>query len=167
MTIMQKFLWVIISIGNFSAGDFYMYNPGFLTATLLLSSLAFSLIGLYDVFYSPHSLNRLYPVVAYLRYFLESYRVEIQQYFVANDTEERPFNREQRTLVYQRAKNIRDTIAFGTQRDLVEDNYLSLWHSLAPTHIKDSAKRVVIGGDSWQQPYSASYLNISAMSFGS
>jgi glutamate synthase domain-containing protein 2 len=144
-----------------------MYNPSFLSIAILLATLFFSLIGLYDLFYSPHSLNRLYPVVAYLRYFLESYRVEIQQYFVANDTEERPFNREQRTLVYQRAKNIRDTIAFGTQRDLVEDNYLSLWHSLAPTHIKESAKRVVIGGESCQQPYSASYLNISAMSFGS
>ncbi|MFQ3339143.1 MAG: glutamate synthase domain-containing protein 2, partial [Colwellia sp.] len=167
MTIMQKILWLIISLGNFIAGYFYMYNPSFLSIAILLATLFFSLIGLYDLFYSPHSLNRLYPVVAYLRYFLESYRVEIQQYFVANDTEERPFNREQRTLVYQRAKNIRDTIAFGTQRDLVEDNYLSLWHSLAPTHIKESAKRVVIGGESCQQPYSASYLNISAMSFGS
>jgi glutamate synthase domain-containing protein 2 len=164
---MQKILWLIISLGNFIAGYFYMYNPSFLSIAILLATLFFSLIGLYDLFYSPHSLNRLYPVVAYLRYFLESYRVEIQQYFVANDTEERPFNREQRTLVYQRAKNIRDTIAFGTQRDLVEDNYLSLWHSLAPTHIKESAKRVVIGGESCQQPYSASYLNISAMSFGS
>ena len=167
MTIMQKILWLIISLGNFIAGYFYMYNPSFLSIAILLATLFFSFIGLYDLFYSPHSLNRLYPVVAYLRYFLESYRVEIQQYFVANDTEERPFNREQRTLVYQRAKNIRDTIAFGTQRDLVEDNYLSLWHSLAPTHIKESAKRVVIGGESCQQPYSASYLNISAMSFGS
>jgi glutamate synthase domain-containing protein 2 len=125
------------------------------------------LIGLYDVFYSRHSLNRLYPVVAYLRYILESYRVEIQQYFIANDTEERPFNREQRTLVYQRAKNIRDTIAFGTQRNLVEDNYLSLWQSLAPKNVQDSAKRVLIGEGNCQQPYSASYLNISAMSFGS
>ncbi len=70
-------------------------------------------------------------------------------------------------MVYQRAKNIRDTIAFGTQRDLVEDNYLSLWHSLSPAHIKESAKRILIGGDSCKQPYSASYLNISAMSFGS
>ncbi|PKG81987.1 FMN-binding glutamate synthase family protein [Colwellia sp. 75C3] len=167
MTIMQKILWLIVSIGNFIAGYFYMYNPSFLSVALLVSSLAYSLIGLYDVFYSPHSLNRLYPVVAYLRYFLESYRVEIQQYFVANDTEERPFNREQRTLVYQRAKNIRDTIAFGTQRNLVEGNYLSLWHSLSPVHVSEQAKCVLIGGDSCSKPYSASYLNISAMSFGS
>lgn len=167
MTIMQKALWFIASIGNFSAGYFYMHSHSAFSFIVLISTLLYSIIGIYDIFYSRHSLNRLYPVVAYLRYFLESYRVEIQQYFIANDTEERPFNREQRTLVYQRAKNVRDTIAFGTQRNLVEDNYLSLWHSLTPTHIKETAKRVIIGGENCQQPYSASYLNISAMSFGS
>lgn len=167
MTIMQKFLWFIVSIGNFSTGYYYMYSQSTFSIILLCTTLLYSVIGLYDVFIGHHSLNRLYPVVAYIRYFLESFRVEIQQYFIANDTEERPFNREQRSLVYQRAKNARDTIAFGTQRDLVEDNYLSLWHSLSPKLIKESAKSVIIGSDSCSQPYSASYLNISAMSFGS
>jgi len=164
---MQKTLWLITSLGNFLAGYYFMHNQSALSITLLLGTLLYSLIGIYDIFYSRHSLNRLYPVVAYLRYFLESYRVEIQQYFIANDTEERPFNREQRTLVYQRAKNVRDTIAFGTQRNLVEDNYLSLWHSLSPVHVPETFQRVLIGGDSCTKPYSASYLNISAMSFGS
>ena len=167
MTIMQKILWLIVIVGNFLAGYFFMHSQSALSLVLLGASLLYSIIGIHDVFYSRHSLNRLYPVLAYARYFLESFRVEIQQYFIANDTEEMPFNREQRTLVYRRAKNERDTIAFGTQRNLVEDNYLSLWHSLSPAHIKDSVKRVVIGGDSCKQPYSASYLNISAMSFGS
>ena len=167
MTIMQKFLWLIVTLGNFSAGYFYMHSQNLSSTIILLLTLTYSIVGLYDVFYSRHSLNRLYPVAAYLRYFLESFRVEIQQYFVANNTEELPFNREQRTLVYSRAKNERDTIAFGTQRDLLADNYLSLWHSLSPVHIKDSAKKITIGGDSCKQPYLASYLNISAMSFGS
>jgi len=164
---MQKILWLIASLGNISTAYFYMQGSSILSSLLLLLTITYTLIGFYDLYFSPHSLNRLYPVVAYLRYFLESYRVEIQQYFIANDTEERPFNREQRTLVYQRAKNSRDTIAFGTQRDLVEENYLSLWHSLAPKHINDDAKRVTIGGPDCTQPYDASYLNISAMSFGS
>ena len=167
MTIMQKVLWLIVFIGNFTAGYYYTHSQSVFSFLLLISTILYSIVGLYDLFYSRHSLNRLYPVVAYLRYFLESFRVEIQQYFIANNTEELPFNREQRTLVYRRAKNERDTIAFGTQRNLVEDNYLSLWHSLSPIHIKDTAKCVIIGGDSCQQPYSASYLNISAMSFGS
>ncbi|HCH68890.1 MAG TPA: FMN-binding glutamate synthase family protein [Colwellia sp.] len=167
MTIMQKTLWLIVFLGNFSAGYYYMHSNSAFSVSLLISTLLYSVIGLYDVFYSRHSLNRLYPVVAYLRYFLESFRVEIQQYFIANNTEELPFNREQRSLVYRRAKNERDTIAFGTQRNLLEDNYLSLWHSLSPVDIKESSKRVLIGGASCQQPYLASYLNISAMSFGS
>ena len=167
MTIMQMVYWLIASVGNLLA--IYLFNTtgSTLSVLLLFLSLSYSCIGFYDLKYSPHTLNRLYPVVAYIRYFLESYRIEIQQYFVANDTEERPFNREQRSLVYQRAKNVRDTIAFGTQRDLMEDNYLSLWHSLSPRHIADDVKRITFGGPDCTQPYDASYLNISAMSFGS
>lgn len=132
MTIMQKVFWLIATLGNALALYWYSTVGGTISALALCFSVGYSIIGYYDIKHSPHTLNRLYPVVAYIRYFLESYRVEIQQYFIANDTEERPFNREQRSLVYQRAKNVRDTIAFGTQRDLLEENYLSLWHSLAP-----------------------------------
>lgn len=167
MTIMQKFYWCIASFGN-ALALMYLVNTGSpLSGLLLLISVTYTIIGFHDIYFSKHSLNRLYPVVAYIRYFLESYRVEIQQYFIASDTEERPFNREQRSLVYQRAKNVRDTIAFGTQRDLVEDNYLSLWHSLHPKVVTESAKTLYIGGPECAQPYQASYLNISAMSFGS
>ncbi len=167
MTVMQVVYWLIASVGNFSAYYFWSESDSLLSNILLISSLAYTAIGFYDLKISPHNLNRLYPVVAYIRYFLESYRVEIQQYFIANDTEERPFNREQRSLVYQRAKNVRDTIAFGTQRDLLEDNYLSLWHSMSPKNISGEAKKVSIGGPNCTLPYEASYLNISAMSFGS
>lgn len=166
MTIMQKIYWFIATIGNLGAVSLYIYGDE--TAGLILGvfTVAFTLIGYYDLFHSKHTLNRLYPVVAYIRYFLESYRVEIQQYFIANDTEERPFNREQRSLVYQRAKNVRDTVAFGTQRNLIENNYLSLMHSMSPKAASEVEKKVVIGGPDCLQPYTASYLNISAMSFG-
>jgi glutamate synthase domain-containing protein 2 len=167
MTIMQKIYWLIASIGNLLALYLFSQDGNFNHGLLLLATVGYTVIGFYDMHFSRHSLNRLYPVVAYIRYFLESYRIEIQQYFIANDTEENPFNREQRTLVYQRAKNISDTIAFGTQRNLLEENYLSLWHSLEPKVVKDNVKSVVIGGPDCSQPYAASYLNISAMSFGS
>ncbi|GAA3919360.1 FMN-binding glutamate synthase family protein [Litoribacillus peritrichatus] len=167
MTIMQKVYWFIATVGNLVALIAFNVAESSLATAFLLFSLVYTVVGFYDLKYSKHNLNRLYPVVAYLRYFLESYRVEIQQYFIANDTEERPFNREQRSLVYQRAKGVRDTIAFGTQRDLLEENYLSLWHSLSPKHVKDDVKRITIGGPDCTQPYEASYLNISAMSFGS
>ena len=167
MTIMQKFYWLVASIGNIGSFYFVTQTQSYLAFFLFAVTLIYTIVGFYDLFFSPHSLNRLYPVVAYIRYFLESFRVEIQQYFIASDTEERPFTREQRSLVYQRAKNIRDTVAFGTQQNLVETNYLSLWHSLQPTHVDESAQRVSIGGESCKQPYLAAHLNISAMSFGS
>jgi glutamate synthase domain-containing protein 2 len=167
MTAMQIVYWLIASIGNVSALYFWSQSGSGLSVFLLIASLSYTAIGFYDLKMSPHNLNKLYPVVAYIRYFLESYRVEIQQYFIASDTEERPFNREQRSLVYQRSKNVRDTISFGTQHDLMENNYLSLWHSLSPQKISDESKRVHIGGPDCAQPYEASHLNISAMSFGS
>ncbi|MCK8046656.1 FMN-binding glutamate synthase family protein [Shewanella sp. 1CM18E] len=167
MTIMQKVYWVIATLGNLLAINYMLNASGLFASLLLVCSLIYTVVGYYDIHHSPHTLNRLYPVVAYLRYFLESYRVEIQQYFIANDTEETPFNREQRSLVYQRSKNVRDTIAFGTQRNLLEDNYLSLWQSLHPKEVHDTAKRIKIGGPDCKQPYQACYFNISAMSFGS
>jgi len=167
MTVMQVVYWLIASLGNLFALYFWSETGSIFSGVLFSLALGYTCIGFYDLRFSPHNLNRLYPVVAYIRYFLESYRVEIQQYFIANDTEERPFNREQRSLVYQRAKNVRDTIAFGTQRNLLEENYLSLWHSLQPQTVRGEVKRVLIGGPDCTQPYDASYLNISAMSFGS
>ncbi|WNC72262.1 FMN-binding glutamate synthase family protein [Thalassotalea psychrophila] len=167
MTIMQKFYWLVATVGNLIAFVLFINNAGVFEFVFITITLLYSIVGYYDQFYSKHTLNRLYPVVAYIRYFLESYRVEIQQYFIANDTEERPFNREQRSLVYQRAKNVRDTIGYGTQRNLVEENYLSLFHSMHPKTVQEQAQKVTFGGPDCLQPYLVSYLNISAMSFGS
>lgn len=156
MTLMQKLYWLMATVGNGLAIWLCSHHPGLGSWLLLAFTLGYTLIGAYDLFLSRHSLNRLYPVVAYIRYGLESFRVEIQQYFIASDTEEKPFNREERSLVYQRSKSVRDTIAFGTQRDLLADNYLSLWHSLSPCEVKEDSKRVRFGGDECVKPYSAS-----------
>jgi glutamate synthase domain-containing protein 2 len=166
MTIMQQAFWVISIIGNALTVYWITQSPSVAAYSVFAGLVLFTIIGLYDLFFSSHSLNRLYPIVAYLRYFLESFRKEIQQYFIASDTSEMPFNREQRTLVYARSKNERDTIAFGTQRDLQAENYLSLWHSMSPTHVKEENTRVIFGGKNCKQPYSVAYLNVSAMSFG-
>lgn len=166
MTIMQFVLLIIATAGNAFFGFLFWQNGNSLSLLGLISTSLYTAIGIHDVLISRHTLNRLYPVVAYIRYFLESFRTEIQQYFIANNTEELPFNREQRSLVYQRAKNQRDTIAFGTQRNLLESDYLSLWPSLQVKEVLEENKRVTFGGKNCKQPYSAAYLNISAMSFG-
>ena len=101
-----------------------------------------------------------------MRYILEFIRPEIQQYFIANNEEELPFNRETRSLVYERAKNVRDTVPFGTERDILQIGYTWVLHSLAPKRVHDVEPRIVVGGPDCKKPYNASRFNISAMSFG-
>ena len=124
-----------------------------------------SLLGVADLVQKRQTLRRNYPVIAHLRYFLESIGPEIRQYFIEADNDERPFSRQQRSLVYQRAKNALDKRPFGTQLDLYADNYEWINHSLAPTDVISHDFRITIG-EGRAQPYLASVFNISAMSFG-
>jgi glutamate synthase domain-containing protein 2 len=166
MTQAQVFFWFMATLGNATAIFTFWTIPNIAAFIFMLFMAAFTITGLYDLFFSPHTLNRLYPVLAYLRYMMETIRPEIQQYFIASNTEERPFNREQRELVYRRSKNVNDTLPFGTQQDLMQNNYLSIWHSMHPKTVKEQSKRLLIGSSQCSLPYSASLLNISAMSFG-
>ena len=123
-------------------------------------------IGTVDLLQSKHTINRNYPILGNVRYFLESIGPEIRQYFIQSDTEERPFSREQRAVVYQRAKNVLDKRPFGSQLDMYSESFEWMNHSLTPTHLDDSNFRIRIGKQC-SKPYSASVFNISAMSFGS
>ncbi len=123
-------------------------------------------IGLYDMFQTKHSIRRLYPLFGRFRYMLESVRPEIQQYFVESDTSGTPIPREFRSLVYQRAKGDRDTRPFGTIFDVNRAGYEWMGHSMQPKHLTDMHPRVKFGGPDCLQPYMASPLNISAMSYG-
>jgi glutamate synthase domain-containing protein 2 len=165
MTLMQKVFW-FITILVFPASVYLSYacwQPGYAIAGIIG---LYVLVGLHDLFFSRHTLNRLYPVAAYIRYGLEYIRPEIHQYFVASDTDELPFNREQRDLVYQRAQGLDDTKPFGTAHDITATGWLGAAHSIAPTTVREETKRVTIGGEHCKQPYSAARLNCSAMSFG-
>ncbi|KXS47079.1 MAG: glutamate synthase, partial [Marinobacter sp. T13-3] len=103
---------------------------------------------------------------ANFRYLFESVGPEIRQYFIQSDTEERPFSREQRAIVYQRAKDVLDKRPFGSQLHMYEEGFEWMSHSMAPTEIPDSDFRILIGKNC-EKPYNASVFNISAMSFGS
>jgi glutamate synthase domain-containing protein 2 len=90
----------------------------------------------------------------------------VRQYFFEGETDGVPFSRNQRAIVYQRAKMALDKRPFGTQSDVYADNYEWLNHSIAPKPVHKDPFRVSIGGPLCQKPYSASVYNISAMSFG-
>lgn len=124
------------------------------------------LLGLFDITQKKHTIQRIYPIIGRLRYLFESVRPEIQQYFVESDTNGQPINREFRSLVYQRAKGARDTRPFGTLFDVYRPGCEWINHSLSPTPVAETELRVRVGGPQCTQPYEASHLNISAMSFG-
>ena len=124
------------------------------------------LLGLIDMAQSAHAIRRNFPLIGRLRYVFESIRPEMHQYFIESDTNGTPFSREQRSVVYQRAKGELDTVPFGTRHDVYAEGYTWIDHSLAPVHIEGDP-RVTVGGPDCKQPYEASVLNISAMSFGS
>ena len=122
-------------------------------------------LGLRDILQTRHSVLRNYPVIGHLRFLLEFIRPEMRQYFIESDNEAAPFSRQQRSLVYQRAKGAQDKRPFGTQLDVGATGYEWINHSLVPTELPTHDFRVTIGAQR-AQPYSASVFNISAMSFG-
>ena len=83
---------------------------------LLFSALG--IIGAWDLLQTKQAVRRNYPVLAHFRYALESVGPEIRQYFIETDTEENPFSRQQRAIVYQRSKNVMVN-AVGTQIDVL------------------------------------------------
>jgi len=122
-------------------------------------------VGVYDLLQTRRAVLRNYPVIGHFRYLFEGIRPEIRQYFIESDSDELPFSRRQRSIVYQRAKSDLDKRPFGTLEDVYRSDYEWINHSLQPVDIPDHDFRVTVG-EGLDQPYSASVLNISAMSFG-
>ena len=137
----------------------------FTTSILLFSLSAISLlllvVAIYDVNQTKHTLWTNYPIIGRGRWIAEGLRPKLLQYFVESDTNGTPFTREQRSLVYQRAKNETESVPFGTEHNLNEVGTEWVSHSMYPTKITEEP-RITIGA-SRKQSYSASILNISAM----
>jgi hypothetical protein len=83
-----------------------------------LAVLAVIIIYILDVSQTRQAIRRNYPVVGHFRYFFEHLGEFFRQYFFAMDREELPFNRAQRSWAYRAAKNVDNTVAFGSTRDL-------------------------------------------------
>ncbi len=153
----------IVIIAGFATLGYFVHQS-FWWALGILSPLLF--MGFYDIIQNKHTIRKNYPLVGRLRYLLESIRPEISQYFIESDLSGRPFNRRDRSIVYQRAKAVRQTVPFGTQLDTTEPGYEWVTHSLFTTHIEGDL-RVKVGSSQCKQPYDCSIMNISAMSYGS
>jgi glutamate synthase domain-containing protein 2 len=143
-------------------------------ATIFIFSLGLLiifLIGVYisDVTQTKQAIRRNYPVIGHFRYFFEHMGTFFRQYFFTMDREEMPFNRAQRSWVYRAAKDIENTVAFGSTRDLKPSGTVFFVNTAFPTLGKDAVNciPVVIGEHSAKVPFTArSFFNISGMSFG-
>ena len=134
---------------------------------LLLPLVFLLVIAIWDFVQTRHTLRRNYPLIARFRWLFEDLRPYLRSYIVESDLEGRPFNHDERALVYARAKDDISAHPFGTELDVYSDEYEWLGHSIAPNAAAPEQFRVTVGGPQCTQPYSAAILNISAMSFGS
>ena len=163
MSVRQSFVLISIAALVLVAAWATYWSPA---EWLFLPVIAIIALGVYDMVQPSHTILRLYPVIGHFRFMFESVRKEIQQYFVESDTDGRPVGREYRSLVYQRAKGVRDTRPFGTIFDVYREGCEWINHSLAPKKVIEHDPRVIFGESVCAQPYAASPLNISAMSYG-
>ncbi len=157
--------WVLVGLAAVAGLAWWWFGGGVGAQVVVAVCLLLFLIGLRDSLQRRHSILRNYPLIGHLRFLFEYVRPEIRQYFIESDVEASPFSRLQRSLVYQRAKGEADQRPFGTEFDVRVSGYEWINHSLAPTVVDSHDFRVTVGARR-AQPYSASVLNVSGMSFG-
>jgi glutamate synthase (ferredoxin) len=137
------------------------------------------IIFLYDIFQRKHAILRNFPVLGHVRYLMEKIGPELRQYWVANDKEEMPFTRAERTWIYATSKMQNNNFGFGSSELMYEAGYPVLKHSAFPTRDKYDADgkllnssmpcaKLIGAAHNRKNPYRPqSIVNISAMSFGS
>ncbi|CAD5255699.1 MULTISPECIES: FMN-binding glutamate synthase family protein [unclassified Imperialibacter] len=162
---MRHLFYRFIVISVIFIGIVSYFWPPMLWAFIVIGPLIF--VGIMNRLQKSHTILRNFPILGYFRYLFELISPEIQQYFIEKSTDGKPFSRNHRALVYRRAKNVNATHPFGTQLNINDEHYEGIRHSIYATEPVKEFPRVDIGSKFCKHPYSASVLNISAMSFGS
>ena len=121
-----------------------------------------------DISQTKQAIRRNYPVIGRFRYLFEKLGEFFRQYFFAMDREELPFNRAQRVWVYRAAKNLNNSRAFGSTRNLSIPGTVLFVNCPFPTLEEDATQlQPLTIGPQCDQPYTTnSLLNISGMSYG-
>ena len=120
----------------------------------------------YDLVQKKHSILRNYPVLGHMRFLMEDIRPELQQYFIERNYDGRPFDRNTRSSIYQRAKGLKEEQPFGTERDVDEPGYEYLVHSTEPVDVRRGRAPREDRGTALHPAHSMALMNVSAMSFG-
>jgi glutamate synthase domain-containing protein 2 len=127
-----------------------------------------ALLYIADVTQTEHAIRRNFPVVGRFRYFFEHMGEFFRQYFFAQDREEMPFNRAERSWVYRASKGVDTTVAFGSTRDLKPPGTPLFVNCPYPTLEVDAVEpQKLLIGPNCRTPYETdSLINVSGMSFG-
>ena len=135
--------------------------------------IAFIIFGLillgfiiHDKVQKKHTLWRNFPILGHGRWIAEDLRKKMIQYFVENDIDGRPINREKRSVVYQRSKEEMESVPYGTKKDLYEVGAEWINHSMFPSKYFDLEKTRFTIGENSGHPYNSSLINAGALSFG-
>ncbi len=136
----------------------------------IIGSLALWLVIAFirDITQTRQAIRRNYPVIGRFRYIFERLGGFFRQYFFAMDREELPFNRAQRSWIYRAAKDLDNTVAFGSSKDNHSPGSVLFVNCPYPT-LGENAVRAnpVVIGRTRPIPYAAaSFFNISGMSYG-
>ena len=137
-----------------------IFYTGMLTALSVFAALAspllffltaffgaLFLLGIADYSQKKRAVLGNYPLLGRFRFFFESIRPELRQYFWESDSDELPYSRDQRSMVYQRSKAILAARPFGSKNDMYAEDFSWLNHSLQPTHIENKDFRIRVGED--------------------
>ena len=138
------------------------------------------IIAIRDIFFNrKHTIQHNYPIVGHLRYLLEKIGPELRQYIVANNREELPFNRSQRSWVYASSKRQNNYEGFGTDQDIHSAGHIFIKPTMIPYRVGEGhpnctdpsflpSAKLIGAYNQRRKPYRPrSVINISAMSYGS
>lgn len=121
-----------------------------------------------DILQTKDPVRRNYPLVGRFRHLFSSLGEFFRQYFFAMDREEMPFNRAEREWVVRASKGKKNTIAFGSTKNLTPTGTPIFVNCPFPyLDEEDIEIPTMTLGPHAREPYEAtSFVNISGMSYG-
>jgi glutamate synthase domain-containing protein 2 len=152
--------------------DFVMTSLSFLATLFItcvgLAALAIAILFIIDITQTKDAVRKNYPVIGRFRTLFIALGEFFRQYFFAMDREEMPFNRAERDWVHRAAKNLGNTIAFGSTKSLSPAGSAIFVNCAFPTLDEDAVDMQPLEiGPYCSSPYNApSFFNISGMSYG-
>ena len=133
-----------------------------------LGVIAIIVMYVVDKTQTKQAIRHNFPVIGRFRYVFEEMGEFFRQYFFSMDREEMPFNRAQRSWAYRAAKNVDNTVAFGSTRSLRQTGTTMFVNHPFPTLRSDAvecAEQTI--GPGCTSPFRTSALfSISGMSYG-